>query len=420
MRAALVGAFATAALQVGLGLVPLGGALRLPQPTLASPGRGGCGVRARAPGRARPRARCAERSPGHNLARSAAALGNRGRSATVVAAAASWPTRIVIVPAEPTWAERAALEARRAAGRYWREALALAWALLAGAALIRLVVAARRLSPPPAGPHDARVLSARAGGRGSGRGSRPAAAGTRSAARRGCRFRSPRVSSVPRSASRPAPSSSWAPRSRSPCARTSSRTWRGTTPRGYSPRGSSSRSPRCSRSMRGPGAGCRTSPSASADDLAVSVSARPLGLARSLVDVASWTLDDPALHPRRGRGRAQRAQPPRSSRGETHGSRSPPRASPPPAAARGRHRHPRNRPRLAGRLRERERLAGAARAADAGGAGRSSCPGVRPAPAAAPAPAPHRPRRPHPRRPRHRRRVATASRYGRPRRASRS
>ena len=103
LRAALVGGFVTASLQIGLELHPLGGALAVPgpRPALAAPGPSRVGT-------ATPHLR---------------------------------PGRPVVEREVPAWAEAAAA----AVAARWRTGLVLVWAGLAAAALARLGVASRRL-----------------------------------------------------------------------------------------------------------------------------------------------------------------------------------------------------------------------------------------------------------------------------------
>ena len=102
LRAALVGAFATTALQLGLDLQPLGGALRL-------------------------QASARPDGPGTPAVLAAPVADSR------------WEARLVLAP---TPAERALA---LASGVSWRKALASAWAALAAFGLLRLGIAALRL-----------------------------------------------------------------------------------------------------------------------------------------------------------------------------------------------------------------------------------------------------------------------------------
>jgi beta-lactamase regulating signal transducer with metallopeptidase domain len=103
LRAALVGGFVTASLQIGLDLRPLGGALAVPgsRPALSVPGPSQVGP----------------------------------------AAPHLWPGRPVVEREAPAGAETAAA----AVAARWRTGLVLVWAGLAAAALARLGVASRRL-----------------------------------------------------------------------------------------------------------------------------------------------------------------------------------------------------------------------------------------------------------------------------------
>jgi hypothetical protein len=116
LRAALAGAFATTALQLGLDLQPLGGALRL---------------------QASARANRQATDPAVATASRPLLAVPAARLAPV--AAPRWEARLVLAP---TPAERALA---LASGVSWRQALASAWAALAAFALLRLGVAALRL-----------------------------------------------------------------------------------------------------------------------------------------------------------------------------------------------------------------------------------------------------------------------------------
>jgi beta-lactamase regulating signal transducer with metallopeptidase domain len=110
LRAALVGGFVTAGLQVGLELKPIGGALTLPAPAAE--------------------------------ARGTTVLAPAVRPATVPLVAGPWQTRAVLAP---TSVDRVLLAIAGLRFVSWRSALAVAWGALAGLALVRLVVAALRL-----------------------------------------------------------------------------------------------------------------------------------------------------------------------------------------------------------------------------------------------------------------------------------
>jgi beta-lactamase regulating signal transducer with metallopeptidase domain len=275
LRAALLGGFATAALQVGLGVEPLGGALRLP-------------ATARAESAARPAVR-----------RPAAAAHAREESPAVAPAAGPVrprPMGFVIVPAEPTWAERAAATGRRLAATRWREGLGLAWLAFAAVALARLAVASRRLArllrDREALPDGALAPQVEAVGGALG-------------------LRAPlRISAAPR-LSVPLATGVLRPEVCLPrrvvielgtdeqvalCAHELAHVRRRDPAWILVARLAESAAPlqplnTWARRRLQDVAECLS------DDLAVSVSARPLGLARSLVDVASWTLDEPALLP---------------------------------------------------------------------------------------------------------------------------
>jgi beta-lactamase regulating signal transducer with metallopeptidase domain len=270
LRAAVAGGFVTAALQVGLGVEPLGGVLRLPSAAVVDHG---------APVAAHPAV------AGRSSARPAAGVGLHGRD---------WPTGLLIVPAEPTWAERASDTARRLVAARWREALALAWGALAGLAVARLVVASRRLARLL---RDREALAAEAlapqvqtiGG----------ALGLRSPLR---------ISTAPR-LSVPLATGVLRPEVCLPrravvelgadeqvalCAHELAHVRRRDPAWILVARLAESLAPvqplnAWARRRLQDVAECLS------DDLAVSVSARPLGLARSLVDVAAWALDEPAL-----------------------------------------------------------------------------------------------------------------------------
>jgi beta-lactamase regulating signal transducer with metallopeptidase domain len=278
LRAALLGGFATAALQVSLGFEPLGGVLRLPSAVPAE----GAGSRAAAVG--------PPSLPAHAHA-----------EAPTGAPAPARPVRprpmgFVIVPAEPTWAERASAMAWRLGATRWREGLALAWLSLAAFALARLAVASRRLE---------RLLR-----------DRQALPGGALA---------PQVAAVGDALGLPAPLRiSAAPRLSVPLATGVLRPEVCLPKRAVVELGPDEQVALCAHELahvrrRDPAwiLAARLAESVAplqplnawarrrlqdvaeclSDDLAVSVSARPLGLARSLVDVASWTLDEPALLP---------------------------------------------------------------------------------------------------------------------------
>ena len=265
LRAALLGGFATAALQVGAGVAPLGGALRLPA---AAPER----IAADA---ASPLAPAAARAVAVPL-----------RAAPVAA----------VVADEPAWPRRAAAAVRGVVGVRWREALGLAWATLAALALARIAVASRRLSRLLRG-REALAVRALAPGLEDVAGS--------------LGLRAPlRISAAPR-LSVPLATGILRPEVCLP-------------PRALAELGAEERVALCAHelahlSRRDPAwilaarlaeglaplqplntwARRRLQDVAEclSDDLAVAASARPLGLARSLVDVASWTLGEPALLP---------------------------------------------------------------------------------------------------------------------------
>ena len=265
LRAALLGGFATAALQVGAGVAPLGGALRLPA---AAPER----IAADA---ASPLAPAAAR-----------AVAVPPRAAPLAAVAAD----------RPAWPRRAAAAVRDAVGVRWREALGLAWATLAALALARIAVASRRLSRLLRGREalDARALAPGledvAGSLGlraplrisaAPRLSVPLATGilrpevclpTRALAELGAEERIALCAHELAHLSR-----------RDPAWILAARLAEGLAP--LQPLNTWAR-----RRLQDV-AECLS------DDLAVAASARPLGLARSLVDVASWTLGEPALLP---------------------------------------------------------------------------------------------------------------------------
>jgi beta-lactamase regulating signal transducer with metallopeptidase domain len=113
LRAALVGGFVTAGLQVGLELKPVGGALALPSAAVE--------LRAESPG---PRS-VASVEPG-----------------TGVLPAAGWNARAVLAP---TFVERGAAALASLRSLSWRSVLGLAWGALAVLALLRLAAAALRL-----------------------------------------------------------------------------------------------------------------------------------------------------------------------------------------------------------------------------------------------------------------------------------
>ncbi|MFN8090771.1 MAG: M56 family metallopeptidase [Vicinamibacteria bacterium] len=267
LRAALLGGFATAALQVGAGVAPLGGALRLPA--------------------AAPERIAADAASPLPLAPAAArAVAVPPRAAPLAAVAADGPA----------WPRRAAAAVRDAVGVRWREALGLAWATLAALALARIAVASRRLSRllrgrealdaralPPGLEDVAGSLGLRAPLRISAapRLSVPLATGilrpevclpTRALAELGAEERIALCAHELAHLSR-----------RDPAWILAARLAEGLAP--LQPLNTWAR-----RRLQDV-AECLS------DDLAVAASARPLGLARSLVDVASWTLGEPALLP---------------------------------------------------------------------------------------------------------------------------
>ena len=267
LRAALLGGFATAALQVGAGVAPLGGALRLPA--------------------AAPERIAADAASPLPLAPAAArAVAVPPRAAPLAAVAADGPA----------WPRRAAAAVRDAVGVRWREALGLAWATLAALALARIAVASRRLSRLLRGREalDARALAPGledvAGSLGlraplrisaAPRLSVPLATGilrpevclpTRALAELGAEERIALCAHELAHLSR-----------RDPAWILAARLAEGLAP--LQPLNTWAR-----RRLQDV-AECLS------DDLAVAASARPLGLARSLVDVASWTLGEPALLP---------------------------------------------------------------------------------------------------------------------------
>jgi beta-lactamase regulating signal transducer with metallopeptidase domain len=289
LRAALVGGLATASLQVGLGLVPLGGALRLPSPVGHEDAAAGPTLAADL-ARAVPPAPVTARLSSPSRPRAVApAVGPS-------ASAGEWPTRIVIVPAEPTWAERVMPAASGFVALHWREALVLGWLLLGGVAFARLLVAARRL---------ARILRDR-----TAVSSSPLAP-LADALGESLGLRPPvRISTAPRLAV-PLATGVLRPEVCLParavieleadaqlalCAHELAHVARRDPAWVLAARVVESLVPlqplnTWARRRLQDVAVCLS------DDLAVSVSARPLGLARTLVDVASWTLDDPALLP---------------------------------------------------------------------------------------------------------------------------
>jgi beta-lactamase regulating signal transducer with metallopeptidase domain len=169
LRAALVGGFATASLQIGLGLHPLGGALAVPASRAAASAPPAT-AHAVAPAAAHAVAPAAEHAVASAAARGpwpAAAPGMSPGTADDPSPPTApdlspstapdpspttapdlaprgdsrWRGRPVVASDMPAWAE-AAIEA---VTERWRVGLALAWATLAALALARLGVASRRL-----------------------------------------------------------------------------------------------------------------------------------------------------------------------------------------------------------------------------------------------------------------------------------
>jgi beta-lactamase regulating signal transducer with metallopeptidase domain len=275
LRAAVVGGFLTAGLQVGLGLDPLGGRLTLP-------------------GGSAPAALAAE--PGDFPPAPTTLAAVPVASPSLSAAASPAPMRIAIVPARPTTAEAALATSRRAVGEHWRAAFALAWAAFALAALGRLAVGALRLG---------RLL----------RGRRPIEEAPLA----------PEAAALARALGlrRPVPLSA-APRLAVPLATGVLRPEVCLPARAVRDLGRDEQAALCAHELahvarRDPAWilatrlavalapvqplnrwACRRLHDLAeclSDDLAVAVSSRPLGLARSLVDVASWTTDEIAPVP---------------------------------------------------------------------------------------------------------------------------
>ncbi|HUL75791.1 MAG TPA: M56 family metallopeptidase [Vicinamibacteria bacterium] len=255
LRAALVGGFVTASLQVGLDLRPLGGALRVPT--------------------AGPAVAAATASP-----------------ALVPGEPGGWQGRPVVDSAWPAWAEWAVVGA---SGR-WRSVLALGWIALTAVALARLLVASVRLRRLLRGrrPLDAGELAPGAAALGPALGLR----------------RPVRLSS--------------APRLRAPLAKGVLRPEVCLPARVVAELAAEEQVALCAHELahlarRDPAwiltarlveAAVPLQPlnawarrrlqdlaECLSDDLAVAASGRPLGLARSLVDVASWTLGERPLLP---------------------------------------------------------------------------------------------------------------------------
>lgn len=272
LRAALLGGFVTAGLQLGLGLQPLGGALPVPG-----------GESARAP-----------------LASAAPLL-----APVVAAAPPRWQARAVPAPLGPGWLsdglERSLEPAwQAAAGRgplaRWLLPLAGSWALLSALLLARLAVAARRLGRMLIGRRpilDGGLLpEAEAVARALGLRSRlRLSAAPRLAVPLATGVVRPEVCLPPRTVAELDPDEQIAL-----CAHEIAHLAR--------------RDPawilvarlvECAAPLQPLNVWARLRlqdlAECLSDDLAVSASARPLGLARSLVDVASWTLGGPSPVP---------------------------------------------------------------------------------------------------------------------------
>ena len=295
LRVALVGGFATAALQVGLALEPIGGRLSLadPLPRDASPGPA-------------PRALAAPASPSSEHAPSTG-VATIDSSAVRGASGARWEARAVLAPsflerldgasAALARASKAVIAngARRTA-RGWRTVLVLGWAAAALVGAVRLIVAAARLRSLLRGRSRVGADTL-------------VAAASAVAERLGIR-RQVRLSAVPRLSVplatgllRPEvclPTRALAELDRDQqlalCAHELAHVARQDPAWILLVRGVESLAPLqplntwARRRLQDLGE-CLS------DDLAVSASVRPLGLARSLVDVASWTIGDCTLLP---------------------------------------------------------------------------------------------------------------------------
>ena len=283
LRAALVGGFVTAGLQVGLDLRPLGGSLAMPA-ALAVPGsssaaRGPSALAALAVPGARPTFAVAP-APGR-------AAGSGGLAIDAPPARLESPAPASIVPA---WLAHAVGAARLPGG------LALAWAALAGVALARLGVAAVRLRRLLRGrrPIDAGALGPLAARLGRALGLRhpvPLSAAERLSVPLATGVLRPEVCLPARAVAELGTDEQAAL-----CAHELAHVARRDPAWLLLARLAEALAPvqplnAWARRRLQDVAECLS------DDLAVAASGRPLGLARSLVDVASWTLGDRSLPP---------------------------------------------------------------------------------------------------------------------------
>jgi beta-lactamase regulating signal transducer with metallopeptidase domain len=259
VRAALVGAFLTSGLQLGLGFEPLGGVLRV-------------------------RARGAEALVGADATPS----GHRSSPLPGPAArpeAPGWHARVVLGPAASGWL----LSSGPAA-------LTAVWGLLAAAALVRLGVAARRLR---------RLLRDRRSLRAREVGPETEAIGRALGLRRPVRLSSAPRLSAPLATGVLRPEVCLPPRAVTELDEDARLALYAHEVAHVVRRDPAwillARLVECAAPLQPLNAWARGRMQELAeclsDDLSVSASGRPLGLARSLVDVASWSVGDPALVP---------------------------------------------------------------------------------------------------------------------------
>jgi beta-lactamase regulating signal transducer with metallopeptidase domain len=278
LRAALVGGFVTAGLQVGLGLHPLAGRLALPAP-LAAPGSS---APAEAAGVAASGAR-------PTIAVAPAPVREDGLAVEAPPARVESTARVPIFPA---WLAGVVDEA----GGRLPGGLALAWAALAAVALARLGVAAVRLRQLLRGrrPIDAGALGSLAAGLGRALGLHrrvPLSAAERLSVPLATGVLRPEVCLPERAVAELGPDEQAAL-----CAHELAHVARRDPAWVLLARLVEALAPvqplnGWARRRLQDLAECLS------DDLAVAASGRPLGLARSLVDVASWTLGDLSILP---------------------------------------------------------------------------------------------------------------------------